>query len=58
MQFQTDIHCSKCQQCIVSGEGYDFVCFKVPGEEVYQFFHNRSRPGDCWEEYLRKGERA
>jgi hypothetical protein len=30
----------------------------VPGEEVYQFFHNRSRPGDCWEAYLKNGKPA
>ena len=58
LQFQPDIHCCKCQQRILSGEGYGFVCFTVPGEEVYQFFHNRSRPGDCWEAYLKNGKPA
>ena len=33
MEFRTVITCSKCQQPIVSGEGFGFVCFKIPGQE-------------------------
>jgi len=54
----TVVHCSRCQQLIVSGEGFGFVCFKIPGKEAYQFFHNRFRPGDCWEAYLKEGRSA
>ena len=33
VEFRTVITCSKCQQPIVSGEGFGFVCFKIPGQE-------------------------
>jgi hypothetical protein len=32
------------------------VCFKIPGDEAYQFFHRRSRAADCWEAYLKEGK--
>ncbi len=51
MKLETIIHCCECRQPIISGE--DFVCFKVPGRETYQFFHCRFRDGDCWEGHLR-----
>jgi hypothetical protein len=54
MSFRTAVHCSKCQQLIVTGEGWVFVCFKIPGKEDYQFFHYRFRAGDCWESYLKE----
>ena len=54
MEFKTSVRCSKCQQLITSGEGPALVCFKIPGREVYQFFHYRFRVGDCWEIYLRE----
>ena len=41
------LHCGECRQPIASGE--HSVCFKVPGNVAYQFFHCRSRAGDCWE---------
>ena len=53
MKFGTIVLCSKCQQPIVSGEGLGSVCFKCPGKEGYQYFHNRLRR-DCWERYLRE----
>lgn len=56
MRFAAIVHCSKCQQPIVSGEG--FVCFKIPGKEGYHFFHCRVRAGDCWEAYLKEGRPA
>ena len=56
MRFAAIVDCSKCQQPIVSGEGFGFVCFKVPGKEGYHFFHCRVRAGDCWEVYLMEGE--
>jgi hypothetical protein len=37
-----------------SGEGWSFVCFKIPGKEGYHFFHCRFRTGDCWEGYLKE----
>jgi hypothetical protein len=46
------VRCSKRQQPIVSGEGFGFVCFKIPGREGYHFFHRRFRSGDCWEAYM------
>jgi hypothetical protein len=52
MEFKTVVICSKCQQPIVSGEGFGFVCFKIPGEEGYRFFHRRFRSEDCWEVYV------
>jgi hypothetical protein len=53
VEFRTGIVCSKCKQPIVSGEGFGFVCFKIPGTESYDFFHRRSRGEDCWEAYLK-----
>lgn len=46
--------CSKCQQPIVSGENFGFVCFKIPGQEGYRFFHRRLPGRDCWEAYMRE----
>ena len=54
MKFRTVVYCSKCQQPIVTGEGWGLVCFKIPGKNEYQFFHDRFRAGDCWERYLRE----
>ena len=54
MRFAAIVHCSKCQQPIVSGEGFGFVCFKIPGKEGYLFFHRRLRTGDCWDDFLRE----
>ncbi len=56
MDFKTVVICSKCQQPIVSGEGFGFVCFKIPGEEGYRFFHRRFRSEDCWESYIRESQ--
>ena len=56
MRFAAIVHCSKCKQPIVSGEGFGFVCFKIPGKEGYLFFHCRVRAGDCWEAYLKGDE--
>jgi hypothetical protein len=56
VKFRTVVHCSKCREPIRSGEGFGFVCFKIPGKEAYQFFHYRSRTGDCWEAYLTEGK--
>lgn len=55
MKSRTAVRCSKCREPIVPGEGLDFVCFKIPGQEDYHFFHRRSRGGDCWEAYLKEG---
>jgi hypothetical protein len=44
------VECSRCHQAILPREGV--VCFKIPGREVYQFFHHRLRVGDCWERRL------
>jgi hypothetical protein len=41
MEFGTFVFCSKCQQPIVSGEDFGFVCFKIPGQVGYHFFHRR-----------------
>jgi hypothetical protein len=54
VEFRTVLHCSKCRQPIVSGQGFGFVCFKIPGKEGYQFFHCRFRTGDCWDSYLKE----
>jgi len=54
VRFAAIVHCSNCQQPIVSGEGFGFVCFKIPGKEGYHFFHRRFRTGDCWEGYLKE----
>lgn len=50
MERATIVQCCGCQQPIIRGE--DFVCFKTPGLETYQFFHRRFRTGDCWEKYM------
>ena len=34
MKFGTVVVCSKCKQPIASGQGFGYVCFKIPGEEV------------------------
>ena len=54
----TVVHCAKCQQPIVSGQGFGFVCFKSPGKTGYWFFHCRFRAGDCWDAYLKEGRAA
>ena len=54
MKFGTVVVCSKCKRPIVSGHGYGYICFKIPGEEGYHFFHRRVPGGDCWEVYLRE----
>jgi hypothetical protein len=54
VEFKTVVLCSKCQQAIVSGEGFGFVRFKIPGKEGYHFFHRRFRSADGWEGYLRE----
>ena len=54
MKFRTVVVCSKCQQPVDTGEGFGYVCFKIPGNEGYHFFHRRFCSGDCWEVYLRK----
>jgi hypothetical protein len=54
VEFKTVVVCSKCKQPIVSGEGFGFVCFKIPGMEGYNFFHRRSSGGDCWEAYMQE----
>jgi hypothetical protein len=58
MKFRTTVTCSKCQQPIVPGAGFGFVCFKIPGKEGYLFFHRRFRSGDCWETYMRRGDKS
>jgi hypothetical protein len=50
MERATIAHCCGCQRPIIRGE--DFVCFKVPGSETYEFFHRRFRDGDCWDGHL------
>jgi len=52
VEFRTVVICSKCQQPIVSGEGFGSVRFKIPGKEGYRFFHRRFRSGDCWAAYM------
>jgi len=54
VKFRTVVICSKCQQPIVSGEGFGYVCFKIPGKEGYHLFHRRFRSEDCWEAYMRE----
>lgn len=44
--------CPECGQPVFMGE--NFVCFKTPGKNSYQFFHHRFRSGDCWELHLTK----
>jgi hypothetical protein len=50
------VMCSKCQLPIASGDGWSFVCFKIPAKEGYYFFHRRFCSGDCWEGYLKERE--
>ena len=50
MERKTVVYCCECQRPIIPGEG--FVCFKVPGNKTYDFFHRRFRVGDCWEGHL------
>lgn len=57
MEFRTVVMCSKCWQPIVTGDGFGFVCFKIPGQEGYHFFHRRFRGGDCWEVYVRRTDK-
>src|SRR5437660_12883076 len=52
---QSVCRCSKCKQLIVSGEGFGFVCFKIPGTESYRFFHRRFCRGERWEAYPEQG---
>jgi len=52
VEFRKVVICTKCQQPIVSGAGFGYVCFKIPGREDYNFFHRRFRSGDCWEAYI------
>ena len=54
MKFGTVVVCSKCKQPIVSGQGYGYICFKIPGKEGCHFFHRRVPGGDCWEAYLKE----
>jgi len=56
MEFRSVVVCSQCKQPMVSGEGFGFVCFKIPGIEGYHFFHRRFRSGDCWEAYMRESQ--
>jgi len=58
VKFRSLVVCAKCKQPILSGENFGFVCFKVPGQEGYYFFHRRFRGGDCWESYLKEGKAA
>ena|GEM_PF-2018506 len=52
MEFRAKVICSKCQQPIVSGEGFCFLYVQTPGKEGYQFFHRRFRGADCWEFFV------
>ena len=55
MEAGTIVQCFQCHHPIVSSEG--FVCFKVPGQQTYQFFHYRIRADDCWEGHLKERKR-
>jgi hypothetical protein len=33
------ILCRQCQRTIVSGQGFGFAYFKIPGKKSYRFFH-------------------
>jgi hypothetical protein len=46
VKFGTVVVCSKCKQPIVSGQGYAYICLKIPRNEGYHFFHRRFRTGD------------
>jgi hypothetical protein len=54
VEFREDVFCAKCHEPIVSGENFGFVCFKIPGQAGYQFFHRRFPGEDCWEAYIRE----
>lgn len=54
MEFREGVFCAKCHQSIVSGENFGFVCFKIPGQGGYEFFHRRFPGEDCWEVYVRE----
>jgi len=56
VKFRTAVICKKCQRPIDSGEGFGFVYFKIPGKEVYYFFHRKFGGGDCWEAYLKESK--
>ena len=56
MNFKGIAVCTKCRQPIVWGEGWVYVCFKVPGNEGFELFHRRFRGADCWEDYLRESQ--
>lgn len=56
MKFRTTVACSKCQQPIISGAGFGYVCFKIPGKEEYLFFHRRFLNGDCWDAFMRESK--
>jgi len=34
VKFGTVVACSKCKQPIVSGQGYGYICFKIPGRRA------------------------
>jgi len=40
----------------ISGEGFGFVYFKIPGKQSYYFFHRKFGGGDCWEAYLQESK--
>jgi hypothetical protein len=50
--------CAKCEQPITWGEGWVYVCFKIPGKQGYHCFHRRFPGGDCWEAYVRDSRHA
>jgi hypothetical protein len=54
VEFKTAVTCGKCEQPILSGENFGFVCFKIPGKEGYRFFHRMFGGADCWEAYLKE----
>ena len=54
MEFRTVVICSKCQQPIVPGDDFGYVCFKIPGKEGYHFFHRNHCGENCWEAYIRE----
>jgi hypothetical protein len=43
---QDGSRCCKCQQLITSGEGFGYICLKIPDKEGYYFFHCRFRRRD------------
>jgi len=53
-EIQNSGHLQQVPAAIVSGEGFGYVCFKIPGKEGYHFFHRRFRSEDCWEAYMRE----